>query len=578
MDADLRDLLMGWQGEELDRSRADELIIKLKQDKEFRTAFVAEIRMLGMLHAVQSAEPRWLLLEDELGFGNIDQPMPMDEFQEQIRQKLLADPVRPWFRRRWIALAVAATILLIVLVFGLPISKRQSQPDSPKHSAVFAIVAKLEKVEWDQTRSQPQSPKPPLEGEKLGVRTLRLLAGRATLSLFNGVELFVEGPAEIELVTLDNVSLHRGKIRARVPQGAEGFSVSGPGLLVVDLGTEFSLNVNPGGVSQGKVFAGKVAAALLNADGNPSRTREFHQGQLFEINTSNGQIDTITESEPFATPPNFVPPPLNVGPSYVAEVFGSRPWSYWRFESQKDSAISNEIAGRPLLRATGPIHLNGNAGTGRSAQFSADQTGQFLAMDGLWQPPRTPGFAVEFWFQSNSVSHSSLLSLVAPKDTNHHYFLLETTCRQRTAMRHPPDLIRLLYRWPTGRDGGVNLYSTNPYLPYRWHHLVGQLNKDQMEVILDGEYLSGPIMTPLDNAKLSRDRRVDGETLTLKSVIETVSSKPCQLVLGRLSTVPQHTIGTSRPFAGQIDEVAIYERPLTIEEIRRHIQAKPPAN
>ncbi len=65
MDADLRDLLSAWlggKGETLDAARLDTLLARLRRDESFRRAFVEEIRLLGMLKAVQSTEPRWLLL------------------------------------------------------------------------------------------------------------------------------------------------------------------------------------------------------------------------------------------------------------------------------------------------------------------------------------------------------------------------------------------------------------------------------------------------------------------------------------------------------------------------------------
>ena len=69
MDEDLRDLLSAWLGGEIDAARGDELLARVRQDEAFRRAFVDEIRMLGMLRAVQSTEPRWLRLEDELGWS-----------------------------------------------------------------------------------------------------------------------------------------------------------------------------------------------------------------------------------------------------------------------------------------------------------------------------------------------------------------------------------------------------------------------------------------------------------------------------------------------------------------------------
>lgn len=562
MDPDLRDLLLGWMGEDLEPARCDELLAKLGSDHDFRKAFVAEIRMLGMLQAVQSAEPRWLSLEDELGW-KAEEPVTIEAFQEQVRQWLLVPLPRPWIRGwKW---AVAAVAAAVVLVAGLAVWPR---PKGARSATILALVAKLERIEWETPEDRH-----PSEGDSLGADHFRLRKGLAKLSLLNGVELFVEGPSDVELVNLDKVLLHRGKLRVRVAKGAEGFTVSGPGSLVVDLGTEFALNVTADKVSRGKVFQGKVNAALLNTEGNPSRTQSFSEGQSFEIDPQNGGITAITKTEDFVTPSTFVPPPLKINSGYADVIRESRPWSYWRFDSLVEGTIPNEMAGRPSLRVTGPIRLNGIPGRNQTALFPEGHTGQYLSMDNLWQPPRIPGFAVELWFLSESVSHASLISLIAPRDTNRHYFLMETTCRQRATIQHPPDFIRVLHRWPPGSGGGVNLYSSNPYFPYRWHHLVCQINKNRIELILDGEFLSSTIITPLDESSLGQDRRVDGEAVLLKSVVDTPASKPCQFLIGRLTTIPVDGVEVSRPFVGQIDEVAIYDRPLPLAEIRRHHQA-----
>src|SRR5262245_34571337 len=70
MDHDLQELLAFWlSDDDPGEVRRQELLAKIENDDAFRQAFVAEIRTLGMLRAVQSPEPRWLRLEDELGWS-----------------------------------------------------------------------------------------------------------------------------------------------------------------------------------------------------------------------------------------------------------------------------------------------------------------------------------------------------------------------------------------------------------------------------------------------------------------------------------------------------------------------------
>ncbi len=149
------------------------------------------------------------------------------------------------------------------------------------------------------------------------------------------------------------------------------------------------------------------------------------------------------------------------------------------------------------------------------------------------------------WFLPETIDHSTLVSMTSPKDTNNHLFFLELTSRNRHAL-HPPASVRFLDRWPPGTSGGYNIFSKSPYVPYRWHHLVGQMNKGRMELFLDGE-----------------------STFSLPIHLGS-STVPRQFILGRLSTVPKNDWLYSRAFAGRMDEVALYDHPLAIDEIRRH--------
>jgi hypothetical protein len=129
-----------------------------------------------------------------------------------------------------------------------------------------AMVVKLDGVSWEPT-GEPR----PSEGDVLAAGRFRLVSGRATLSMLTGVVLDVEGPADFELVASDRVLCRRGRIRARVPAGAEGFLVLGPSSAVIDLGTEFGLNVGTDGKMRGQIFKGKLEAALLSAEGTHQR-------------------------------------------------------------------------------------------------------------------------------------------------------------------------------------------------------------------------------------------------------------------------------------------------------------------
>ncbi len=460
----------------------------------------------------------------------------------------------PWPAARLVAavLVLAATVALVLpwiarLARSRPaVGDRPVVADRPYPKVDFAkglaMVVGLERVEWEAD-DVPR----PSAGDLLPAGRFRFRSGRVTLSMLTGVSLVVEGPADLEFVSHEKVFCHRGKLRARVPEGAEGFVVSGTGSAVVDLGTEFGMNVELDGTMRGKVFEGRVEAAVLNESGTIQRSRMMRtRSNIFAIDPRLGQIEAGPGADEFVSPSDLIAPPLLLEPGYREAVLEANPWSYWRFDAISDGLISNEVPGGPPLRATGPIRLSPPSMGNRTVVFGGERDVKYLSMDEPWHTVRPPGYAVELWFLSEAIGHTALVSTTVPADTNFHQFLLEMTSKDRGSLLHQPASIRFLHRCPPGTGGGDNLYSHNLYVPYRWHHVVGQINGDRMELFMDGE------PTP----PLS----IDTEDV----------DRPGQFLLGRLSTVPRHDQIWARQLVGQMDEVALYDRPLTIDEIRRH--------
>jgi hypothetical protein len=370
------------------------------------------------------------------------------------------------------------------------------------------------------------------------------------LGLLNGVTLTLEGPADLELLSIDRVHCRRGKLRTRVPRGAEGFIVSTPGSAVVDLGTEFGLNVAQDGKAHLMVFKGAAEAAVLSASGAPVRSQHVAERRAFAIDPWSGQIEEAAARQvDFVAPSILAPSALVLDASYRDAVLAAGPWAYWRFEAMDGGAVADEVAGGRPLRATGPVKVVGAGGGNRCLEFVSDESEQSMAMDGLWEPPSHPGYAVELWALPRRIGHAALASLIAPGppvEDYRHLFLLELTASDRQSLL-APGLFRFLHRWPPGDSGGDNLFSIKHYVPYRWHHLVAQRSEGQLELYVDG---------------------VPTQPISPQSALE---SEPCRLLLGRLKPLPTsagrvHT----RPFVGLVDELALYNRALTTEEVRRH--------
>jgi hypothetical protein len=102
--------------------------------------------------------------------------------------------------------------------------------------------------------------------------------------------------------------------------------------------------------------------------------------------------------------------------------------------------------------------------------------------------------------------------------------------------------VRFLHRSPPSEErGGTSCFSSAFYRAQAWQHVAAVKRGDQLNLYLNGE-------------------------LVASAVDATHLPKGLHLIVGQL-----FSFGTVRPFVGHIDELAIYARALTVDEIREHI-------
>jgi len=111
---------------------------------------------------------------------------------------------------------------------------------------------------------------PPRAGSILSPGELKLAGGLIELEFYNGVQLLVEGPADMEIRSVASVFCREGKLRTHVPPHATGFSVLTPKFELVDLGTDFAVDVASDGRSDVHVFEGEVELYLADGSRKPS--------------------------------------------------------------------------------------------------------------------------------------------------------------------------------------------------------------------------------------------------------------------------------------------------------------------
>jgi hypothetical protein len=133
------------------------------------------------------------------------------------------------------------------------------------------------------------------ESKPFPVSSVRLDSGTANLALPGVGHVIVEGPAEFELVEPLRARLNRGRIKMRVTEkSGHGFTVETPFGNVMDLGTEFGLDVSEKGQAGVVVFDGAVNLQVAESSDKPdfSRTEHLERGDGVTFREG-GKLDRI---------------------------------------------------------------------------------------------------------------------------------------------------------------------------------------------------------------------------------------------------------------------------------------------
>ena len=394
---------------------------------------------------------------------------------------------------------------------------------------------------------------------------IALNEGIAEFRLADGVYISVEGPAGLVLTSPGSLVLQYGKITVRVPWANRKYRILAGSCRVETSDAEFGVWVT-GGRTDIHVFSGDVLASNalmsnlnrseLDADPAPlaASRKQFtlgivSQGHAIAVDNQRNVI-RVTHSgkaDPslFATKLSMAGP-LPVSKSYVDRIRADHPIDYWRFESETDDAVRNEIPGGCELSVVGDVRLTRLAGN-RVAEIPPGVDSYMFSRAPLDELANSD-YSFEIWVKPSHVHYGTILGLCPAKWPKKfgNAFLLEVQSPAPQPGRDNygyPNSIRFLHRDPPERSSllGTNCFSADPYTVRRWQHVVALKRGPQMELYIDGN-LEG--------------QATDGSTL----------ARGQRLVIGRQAL----SVDRSLQFIGQLDELAVYTRALTPQEIQAH--------
>lgn len=121
--------------------------------------------------------------------------------------------------------------------------------------------------------------------------TIVLNSGLAVIEYDTGARVVIEGPAMYQVQGANGGDLRHGKLVARVEtKNAQGFAVAIPGGRVIDLGTEFGVEVAADGTSQVAVLDGEVEVVGEPSAAGAKQRMRLAAGEAVSVDPTSGTI------------------------------------------------------------------------------------------------------------------------------------------------------------------------------------------------------------------------------------------------------------------------------------------------
>ncbi len=161
-----------------------------------------------------------------------------------------------WVAAFFAGIAVATVAAIAIAVFWQNHSPHPQEKEVVKDAKSDSVAALL----VDKVDAEFAKERGPM-GVRFGPGEYELLGGIVHLRFAQGADMILAGPARFIVNDAQNIRLLSGKARIVAPATAKGFTVATKSADYIDLGTEFGLRVEPDGASDLYVFDGQVNVA-----------------------------------------------------------------------------------------------------------------------------------------------------------------------------------------------------------------------------------------------------------------------------------------------------------------------------
>lgn len=277
-----------------ERARLERLLLDNPLAVALYLRIVEDTLVLRASASARQSQPRTDASECELLAAEL--ATAAEREADAARPTLLSFFGQQW--KTWAAPALAATLLLAMFA-ALYRSTPQETSAVKKERAIAksARVMNVSNIVWATGAKQFDEWSFVEPGD-----SLKFDRGLVNLFLENGAEVLIEGPADVDFVSIEKVFARKGKLAARVGPGAIGFTIETPHANVIDRGTAFGLSVDETSRTDVVVYEGMVDLDVLGDNAPPRRRLE--RGEALSVNHL-GKLSRITtvQSSEFLEPP-----------------------------------------------------------------------------------------------------------------------------------------------------------------------------------------------------------------------------------------------------------------------------------
>lgn len=529
----------------------------IEQSDEVRTEYLRAIGLCESLSEIAADE------RDSEGGTKSVNSHASSEFtpaSQQTSRRLTAT--------HWVRMVAAATAIMIVgsaaFWFGHRDGSRRQEEfagggeitdTNPEPESVIAGHATLRRsvdVRWTEELNSYR------EGDVLPAGMLQFDQGVAEIDFFCGATLIVEGPATLDVDSDWQVRVANGRLRANVPPAARGFMVMAAGSTIIDLGTEFALDVGAE-TAHVEVIDGEVELRGGEHDGSLLTTGQ--KRWLKGVDGGDGRLSGLS----------------TIGDvSRLRDTAQAARFAQWKNHSQELRADDRLIAYYPILESQSGRRVPNQSTTGsgrdgqtvglvnrvagrfgtKTAGFEFDRPGSRVRVriDGEFQ-----AFTFACWVKIDSLEHryNALFMGDGYENGEPHWQIRDDGRLMFSVMVDDSQDIRVSNTFDEKkvRDAGLHrVYFTEPFWDVsksgQWFHIAAVYDPAGRQVV---QYVNGE--------ELSRQEIVD------KFHISTLRIGPAEI--GNWGQPFRKTPWFAvRNLNGAIDELAIFNAALTSDEMQ----------